>query len=78
MQMQMIHKILSPGVQDTKEADLCTQVLGIPGQIRQRLGYGLEDQRIPMLEGHRQAPGNTPRQRTKDRVTKTVPTTGWT
>lgn len=45
--MNVLHQVLSPGVQNAKHADLGTQVPGIGPYFQQRLGAGLKGQ-IPL------------------------------
>jgi hypothetical protein len=43
VQMRMMHQLLSPGVQDGKESDLGSQVLGIGSDGAQSLSGGGEE-----------------------------------
>ena len=42
MDMGVVEQMLSPGVEDGKESDFCTQALRIGGDDTQRLGCGTE------------------------------------
>lgn len=54
MDMRVIMEVLSPGVQNRDEADLCTQMSGIGSKLAQRLGDGAKLDRVNdilVLEG---------------------------
>ena len=40
MYMRMKFELLTPGVQNTEEADFCTKMLGIAGDFEKRFGAG--------------------------------------
>ncbi len=52
----MMFEFLVPGMQDTEESDLSAEMLGIPGDLDQRLGAEAEQQTINhflVLQGQR-------------------------
>src|SRR5258708_17485621 len=54
--MGMVLEPLVPGVQDTEEADLGAEVLGVAGNLDESLGAAAEQQRVDhflVLEGER-------------------------
>ena len=54
--MGMMLKFLIPGMQDAEESDLSAEMLGIPGDLDQRLGAEAEQQTINqflVLQGQR-------------------------
>jgi hypothetical protein len=51
MQVWVVQKILTPGMEDGKEADLRTQMLGGGGDRSQRLGDRAEENAVDGLFG---------------------------
>jgi len=64
MKVRMKGKVLSPGVQDRRHPNLCSQALGVGGQCQQCLGSGLEKQVIqpPRMMKHQWVQGRRQRE----------------
>jgi len=51
--VRMIHKILSPGMQNTNDAYFCAEMFRVMGEFHQRLGNGAEKKIVHDLPVHR-------------------------
>jgi hypothetical protein len=66
MDMRMDLQILSPGVQNAEESDLCAHVLGIGGDLQQSGGAGAEQKVVNDLLVLQRQPGEFVRKRKHD------------